>query len=651
MKTLSSFSVHPLAKWLCMAWLALPMSLSAEPARVIVKYTNTQFVDTTPAQQRMSDLGLRSGMTLRSGRQLDALTHVVTAQGLSSSQLAEQLMRQPGVAYAVVDGLVRLAAPADPLYASVPLGSSSGGPLAGQWYLKAPSNEVVSAINAEAAWDITTGSPGITVALLDTGVRFDHSDFLTANQGGNLLDGWDFVSSDVQSNDVTPGRDADATDPGDWVTADDIANIPACAKTPISNSTWHGTITAGLIGAITDNNIGIAGLGRQVRVLPVRVIGKCAVYSSDLIAGARWAAGLNVPDVPDNPTPAQVINISLSGEGACNAAYRDAFTDIANRGAAVIAAAGNNRGHAVGAPANCPGVMAVASVRHAGTKVGYSDIGPEVILSAPGGNCSSDAQFGCRYPIVSTRNAGTTAPVTGAEGATYTDSFKPSVGTSMSAPLVAGTAALMLSVNPRLQPNDLRTLLQQSARPFPATGAESNATRQCQPPVATIADPDNRAEQLECYCTTTTCGAGMLDVAAAVQLAGTNFLPRISVSPNPATAGQALTLSAENSLIPAERSITAYRWVLLNGGGIASDFSVGADAASAGLNTSGPGRILVQLTLTDDQGRTATSSLSIDVRAPSSGDGGGALQPLALLALGMAAWALRRAQRTTSEVR
>ncbi len=648
MKTHPFSFLRLLTKCLGLACLSLPLALSAEPARVIVKYRNANFAEQTPAVQRMSDLGLRSGITLRGGRQLDALTHVVTAQGLNSRQLAEQLMRQPGVAYAVVDGLLRLASvPNDPLYTSVPLTATSGGPLIGQWYLKPPTIELVSAVNAEAAWDITTGSAGVTVALLDTGVRFDHPDFLRASQGGNLLDGWDFVSNDVQSIDDAPGRDADASDPGDWVTASDLSTIPECAGTPISNSTWHGTTTAGVVGAIADNSLGIAGIGRQVRVLPVRVIGKCAVYDSDLIAGARWAAGLNVPGVPDNPTPAQIINISLSGDGNCNTAYRDAFADIAGRGATVVAAAGNNLGHAVGAPAKCPGVMAVTSVRHAGTKVGYSALGPEVAISAPGGNCSSDPQFGCRYPIITTSNAGSTTPVVGPEGGTYSDSFKPSVGTSMSAPLVAGAAALMLSVNPRLTPNDLRVLLQQSARPFPTTGAETEGAGACRPAVATSADPTNQFQQLECYCTTDTCGAGLLDIGAAAQLASTNFLPRISVSPNPAVAGESMALSAENSIIPDERSITRYQWLVLDGGGIATTFSAGANTPTALLSATGAGTILIQLTLTDDQNRTATTSMSIEVRAgPTDGGGGGALLPGALLALAMAAWAVNRAQKT-----
>lgn len=638
--TLLSFVLRFGGRCLGLLGLWLPMLLSAEPARVIVKYHHGTLANQAPTTQRMSELSLRSGMTLRSGRAVDALTHVVTADGMSSGQLADQLKRQPGVAYAVVDRRLRLASvPNDPLYTAVPLTPTSGGPLVGQWYLKPPSAELVSAVNAEGAWAITSGSADVVVAILDSGLTFNHPEFLRSTQGGNFLEGWDFVSNDAQSNDGSSGRDANAADPGDWVTAQDLASIAECSDNEVSHSSWHGTRTAGLIGASSNNSLGIASIAPRVRVLPVRVIGKCAVYDSDLITAARWAAGLSVPNVADNPTPAQVINISLSGEGDCSEAYRDALASMAIQGTVVVAAAGNDAGHSVGSPANCPGLIGVAAVRHAGTKVGYSNLGAEIALSAPGGNCSSDVQMGCRYAIVTTSNPGLTFPIEGPFGGAYSDSFKASLGTSMSAPMVAGAAALMLSVNPRLSPQDLRDLLRQSARPFPTTGAEAHTVDTCRLPVATRADPNNEAQQLECYCTTETCGAGLLDIGAATQLASTRFLPRISVSPNPPLADESMTFSAGSSLISSERRITTYRWRVLDGGGIATDFAAGSDTPTASLKATGPGRVVIQLTLTDDQNRSATSSLGVDVVGGDSG--GGALHPLSLLALGLAVWALR----------
>jgi hypothetical protein len=250
-------------------------------------------------------------------------------------------------------------------------------------------------------------------------------------------------------------------------------------------------------------------------------LGKCGGFDSDIIAGMRWAAGLPVAGVPVNPTPARVLNLSLGGDGACDAAYSDALAEITARGAVVVAAAGNSAGHAVSAPANCPGVIAVGGLRHVGTKVGFSDLGPEVALSAPAGNCV-DVGLGepCRYPILTTSNAGATMPLAdGAGGSIYTDSFNASVGTSFAAPLVAGTAAMMLSAQPALTPSAVRTLLQDTARPFPTQGGDNGdgtPVPQCMAPQFNGSTP---VDQLQCYCTTATCGAGMLDAGAAVAAA------------------------------------------------------------------------------------------------------------------------------------
>ena len=326
-----------------------------------------------------------------------------------------------------------------------------------------------------------------------------------------MLPGYDFVTDPFIDNDGTPGRDSDASDPGDWVSPQDIAaNNVGCTTADVADSSWHGTQTAGLLGATTDNALGMAGItgaGRHLLVLPVRVLGKCGGFDSDIIPAMRWAAGLSVPGVPSNPNPARVINLSLGGAGACGSVYQDAIREINRAGAVVVAAAGNTSGGAVNTPANCPGVIGVAGLRHLGSKVGYSDLGPEIALSAPAGNCVNlDGE--CLYPLLTTTNTGATEPVEGEQA--YTDGgFNATVGTSFSAPLVAGTAALMLAVQPSLNPDEVRQLLRTSARVFPTSGDES-ASGLCQAPTV---------EQLECYCTTSTCGAGMLDAGAAVALA------------------------------------------------------------------------------------------------------------------------------------
>jgi serine protease len=161
-------------------------------------------------------------------------------------------------------------------------------------------------------------------------------------------------------------------------------------------------------------------------------------------------------------------------------------------------------------------VIAVTGLRHAGTKVGFSSLGPEVGISAPGGNCvNTAANAPCLYPILTTTDAGTTVPAE----STYTDSFNISVGTSFAAPLVSAVAALVLSVQPSLTADRVRLLLQATARPFLSLGsvASSATVPQCTAPEFNLRG--NPIDQLECYCTIETCGAGMLDAGAALAAA------------------------------------------------------------------------------------------------------------------------------------
>ena len=518
-----------LGAWSLTGMLLASSATAATPeatARVIVKFKAVSedaatAVNASAADQRsarVQGVARRLGTPLRTGLGIADRVQLVTASGLSSRQLAARLAQDSAVEYAVPDERrQRAAAPNDPRYAA---GLAAPGPAAGQWYLRAPAGAVQSPIDIEGAWSAVAGSSNtVVVAVLDTGTRFDHPDLKRVADGGTLLAGYDFVTNSFIENDATPGRDADASDPGDWVTSADVAsaaNTIGCTTAEITDSSWHGTQTTGLVGATTDNALGMAGLtgpARTLRVLPVRVLGKCGGFDSDIIPAMRWAAGLSVPGVPANPTPARVINLSLGGTGACSVAYQDAVREINQAGVVVVASAGNTTGHAVNTPANCTGVIGVAGLRHVGSKVGFSDLGPEIAISAPGGNCVN-LLGDCVYPLLTTTNTGVTTPAPASEA--YTDATNVTVGTSFSAPLVAGTAALMLAVQPNLTPDDVRTLLRRSARPFPTSGDAASVPRCQAPKTDSAGDP---IDQLECYCTTSTCGAGMLDASAAVAMA------------------------------------------------------------------------------------------------------------------------------------
>jgi len=614
-------------------------------ARVIVKFRESSPLLRKQAQTAMAQrasqaasLGQRIGIALQAGRSISERSHVVLASGLSSQQLASRLAAQSDVEYAVADERKRIVeVPNDSFYSSRTVGVTNGGPLVGQWYLKPPgtagdaANTAPAAINAQQAWDISKGSASVVVAVLDTGLRFDHPDL----QGGNVLPGYDMISDDPTSADPQPGRDSDASDPGDFVTQADVNNpATGCTAGDISNSSWHGTQTLGLIGATTANGHGIASVSHGgVKVMPVRVLGKCGGLDSDIVAAIRWAVGLPTgdPAVPANPNPAKVINMSLGGSGACSQAYIDAIGQANAAGAVVVVSAGNSGGNGVSNPANCPGAIGVTALRHVGDKVGYSDLGPQITISAPGGNCVTTTQgAACLYPIMTTTNSGTTTPVAGPPGEAFTDSFNPSIGTSFSAPLVTGTVALMMSVNPLLTPAQVKAKLQSSARPFPSTGGSTAAITTC-----TLSS----TSQDECYCpnpgpgVTTLCGAGMLDAHAAV-LAVSGVQASIALQTTTPTAGQDVSLTSNSALNPGQ-SIASYAWTILNAGTSGATITSAANADSVVVSPTAAGSFVIQLSTTDNSGFVSTATLSVAVVGPvtppastpvaSSGGGGGAL--------------------------
>jgi serine protease len=461
-----------------------------------------------------------------------------------------------------------------------------------QWFLQSTE---VSAIDAVNAWDITTGGAGTVVAVLDTGVRFDHPDMQRAAQSGKLLPGFDFVSGEnttsfLAANDGD-GWDTDPSDPGDWIDGVDQQRT-LFNKCLIKNSSWHGTRVAGLIGAASNNGIGIAGVSWNALILPVRVLGKCGGYDADILPAMRWAAGLHVSGVPDNPFPAKILNLSFGSPGICNAAYQGVLQELSAIGVLVVISAGNEAG-AVDAPANCPYALAVAGLRHAGTKVGYSSIGPEVALAAPAGNCVNTSGP-CLFSLHTTYDVGTSIPV----GSDYTNQFNTNLGTSFSAPLVAGVAALMHSVNGRLNATQLRTRLSESARPFPSNAA----LKDC--PVPTN-DPNQ-----ECNCTLSTCGAGMLSAPGAV-IAAQRPIANIAAPVN-FNAGSNITLDAAASTAACNRTLVSYAWSVISATGTSPPPLTRSDQSSVQLLAPLSGSYTLRLTVTDDRGATDIGDISID---------------------------------------
>jgi len=626
--------------------LAADASAAVPAQRFIVKWRTG-----AAAAADLSALATRARLRVLEARHITAGIHLLRVQsGAPPAQTLALLRASPEVQYAEPDARrYAQAVPDDPLFA-------------GQWYLQ---DLQPSAVDALDAWDLTTGSNGVVIAELDTGVRFDHPD-LRSSTANRLLAGYDMISS-VATGNTGEGRNPDASDPGDWISSADLKN-PLFAGCPISDSSWHGTRVAGILGAISNNGVGIAGMTWSGWILPVRVLGKCGGYDSDILAGMAWAAGNHVEGVPDNPYPAQILNMSLGAAGSCPQSYQDVVDTLVSEGVLVVVSAGNEGGP-VDAPANCAGVAGIAGLRQVGTKVGFSSLGPEIALSAPGGNCvNSGAGEPCLFSIETTINSGTTTPATN----TYTDEFHFNVGTSFSAPIVAGIAGLMLAVNGNLNSNQLIARLQLGATaPFPTPAGL---------PVCQLPSGPQDLQTSECACTTAVCGAGMANAKGAVQQA----LRPIAAFAPPArvTAGVAFVLDGSGSAAACGAKIASYQWTFVepvNGPTIQN----GNSARATVVAPTGSTVYQLLLSVTDTEGRTDSApvlvtAFSANSAAPAnagqnacltpvsysvtvaptetasssgstSGGGGGALDLLTLAALGsLGALAARRHTRRSA---
>ena len=406
-------------------------------ARLVIKY-RSGVVATTAADRAMVHRSAQD-VASRAGRQL---------QWLRTAALGVHVMAldQP-LPIAEVRRLANDIAASDPsvLYAEpdriwkpqfVPNDTQYGQ----QWQYFEPT----AGINLPSAWDKSTGA-GVVVGVVDTGYR-PHADL-----AANILPGYDFIGAAPMANDGD-GRDNDPRDPGDAAAAGECPDGSPAADEP---SSWHGTHVAGTIAAVTNNGRGVAGVAFNSKVVPVRVLGKCGGYMSDVADGIIWASGGAVAGAPANANPARVINVSLGGGGECDNTTQAAIDSARSRRTVVVAASGNSNDNVANfTPANCKGVIAVTAVDRRGDRAYYANLGALVALAGPGGDLRSSAANG----ILSTLNAGANAP--GADNYAYYQ------GTSMAAPHVTGVVALMLSRNPSLSPDDVLSRLKASARPF-----------------------------------------------------------------------------------------------------------------------------------------------------------------------------------------
>ncbi|WP_223789330.1 S8 family serine peptidase [Marinicella meishanensis] len=445
-------------------------------SNIIVKYkASEKSASAAEATNKTAQLSKALGVPLSFKRMMSGDAEVLTvhlkqqATTADLQKVVDEISQRDDVEYAEIDAwMVAYRTPNDSRYNE-------------QWHY---SNSV-GGMKLPGAWDETTGSTAVTVAVLDTGYR-PHPDLV-----GNVVGEYDMISSTSVANDGN-GRDSNAQDPGDWVTENQ------CGDNPAQDSSWHGTHVAGTVAAVSDNNSGVAGVAWNVNLVPVRVLGTCGGSLSDIADGVRWAAGLSVSGVPNNPNPADVINMSLGSTvpSPCSSTYASAINAAVSAGATVVVAAGNDNSSDGYPPGNCANVISVAAGARDGSRAYYSNFGSAIDITAPGGDLcdpitdaaptsASDCRGGTVRTtdmILSTYNTGTTSP--------GSNSYDWSQGTSMAAPHVAGLAALIKSVDGTLTPAEVEQVIKDTADSF-----------------ANVSDHQ---------CTTSICGAGYANAAAAI---------------------------------------------------------------------------------------------------------------------------------------
>ncbi|WDT76892.1 MAG: S8 family serine peptidase [Candidatus Manganitrophus sp.] len=404
----------------------IPPGAEFVPGEVLVKLKN----DPSGGRRKSADFAVRHGLTPKRSlpQEVELMQVIPPAPRLqkgaagSKSKFRTEKSEANELKALMIDTIRRLRRDPDVVYAEpnfirkhffTPNDTHFGK----QWHYEL--------INLPQAWDVTQGNNNTTVAVIDTGVLFNHPDL-----SARLIPGFDFISSTDISRDGD-GPDADATDEGDDPRGE--------------SSSFHGTHVAGTIGAATNNNSGVAGVTRFTQIMPLRVLGAGGGLDSDIAEAILYAAG---GEDENTPKRAHIINMSLGGQGFSQT-MQNAITTARNKGVIVVAAAGNENTSALTSPAGLDGVISVSAVDLNATKAPYSNFGSKVDIAAPGGNAAADLNGdGFADGVLSTQ--GNDAGEFG---------FRFLQGTSMAAPHVAGVIALMLAVNDQLIPDDIDRLL------------------------------------------------------------------------------------------------------------------------------------------------------------------------------------------------
>ncbi len=423
--------------------LTTPVGRQFVPGEVVVRRQPDAVLFTA---DQMGPIGLGPVVRTTSGGEVVYRVSANIMRAMSAQERTDrtltavaEIQRMPGVVYA------------QPNYLYRPLQTNPNDPgFAQQWHYQqngAASGNSPGGISLPNVWDTNKGNRAVVVAVLDTGILSRHPDIVGSP---NLIRGYDMISDPFVANDGG-GRDDDPEDPGDGVAAGECG-----PGRPSRVSSWHGSHVAGTIGVGNSNNmVGVSGINWNARIMPVRVLGKCGGSTSDIIDAIRWAAGLPVPGVVNNGTPARVINMSLGGAQPClgvggDPAMQSAINDAVKANATVVVAAGNEATDASQAsPAGCDNVITVAASDYRGHFVSrYSNFGSKVEIMAPGGDMQRDDNRDKQPDGVLSLTQG---------GYAFNN------GTSMAAPHVAGVAALLVACDSKLTPAEILKRIQVTA--------------------------------------------------------------------------------------------------------------------------------------------------------------------------------------------
>lgn len=350
-------------------------------------------------------------------------------------------------------------APNDPLYAL-------------QWHYRpagAGEGQSPGGAGFVSFWEAAQiGSRDVRVAVLDTGIDLTHPE---VNASSNIAAGADMIANIARSGDGD-GIDADAQDAGDRCGA-------------AAEDSQHGTHVAGTIGAAnTNDRVGVASGAWNVTIIPVRVLGRCGGELADIVSGIRWAAGI-APVITaqglqlNNPTPADIINMSLTIQAPCPAAMQAAIDDAVANDVVVVVAAGNKANQAsLFAPANCNNVIVVGAGDARGGLSFYSNFGPQLDILAPGGDVFADSDGDGRPDGVLSTRATTTGcydPVN--QNSTERCYYSFLQGTSMATPHVSAALAL-LAAQTGLRGSALEdALFTRAVTPFPDSFGQIDCAR------------------------------------------------------------------------------------------------------------------------------------------------------------------------------